>query len=64
MNKKILLVAIGFVMFCGLFYWFQIRPAVAKHACYQFVATKAKGMSLSNSDAETMYSFCLHNKGL
>lgn len=81
MKKEILiLIIIGVILISGIFYWFQIRPSLARKECFRIASTEGEterkkyfgfgrvGVNnpeqLIQEKIDDSYKNCLRNKGL
>jgi hypothetical protein len=67
-NNKFIMIhgVVILVLIAGWFYWFQYRPILIRKNCAEQtrVALNTAGSSASTSDINTVYNFCLHQKGM
>jgi type II secretory pathway component PulF len=68
-NYKILSLIIIAIVFVGIFYWYEIRPARIRQDCHKWVVDlpgevekfRSKG---AITQYEALYEQCLHERGL
>lgn len=67
--KKIIIGSLILILIIGCFYWFQLRLIMIRKECYRttFLTITANPEELHNISEDTyntLYSMCLHSKGV
>lgn len=64
-NKGLLYLLGVILIIFGLFYWFQLRPSIARSQCVKTTRIKVEKRDIKNmEEAKFAYEFCLHSKGI
>lgn len=65
--NTIIVITVGVVFFCAIFYWYEWRPSEIRKECNQIALSKqTENLTLLGKQAHYDYDFkaCLNEKGL